>query len=85
MPIKQLFVFLACACVAVLPAGHASAGEQSINAHSFTLPSPDDEPIDLAQYKGKVVMVVNTASQCSFTKQYGPLQKLQAEYGDRGL
>ena len=41
--------------------------------------------IDLGQYAGKVVLVVNTASQCSFTKQYGPLQALYETYRDRGF
>jgi glutathione peroxidase len=39
----------------------------------------------LADYRGKVVLVVNVASQCGFTPQYGPLQKLYEEYADRGL
>jgi glutathione peroxidase len=39
----------------------------------------------LADYRGKVILVVNVASQCGFTPQYGPLQKLYDEYAERGL
>ncbi|HKY56926.1 MAG TPA: glutathione peroxidase [Aeromicrobium sp.] len=39
----------------------------------------------LAEYQGKVLLIVNTASQCGFTPQYGPLQELYDTYSSRGL
>lgn len=45
----------------------------------------DGEPHDLGQYAGKVLLAVNTASYCGLTPQYAGLQKLHAEYKDRGL
>lgn len=51
----------------------------------FTLTSIDGAPLPLAQFKGKVVLLVNTASFCGHTPQYKGLQKLSDTYGERGL
>ena len=45
----------------------------------------DGKPESLATFKGKVVLAVNVASECGYTPQYEGLQKLYAEYKDRGL
>lgn len=45
----------------------------------------DEKPQSLCQYRGKVVVVVNTASFCGFTPQYQGLEALHARYKDRGL
>lgn len=51
----------------------------------YTMKDIDGHDQDLAQYKGKVVLMVNVASECGFTKQYEGLQKLYAEKKDKGL
>lgn len=51
----------------------------------FTLKSIDGKDVDLAQYKGKVVLIVNVASKCGYTPQYEGLQALYASRKDKGL
>ena len=51
----------------------------------FSAPAIDGTPTDLSAHDGKVVLVVNTASQCGFTGQYKGLQELQDTYADHGL
>ena len=84
LPGKSAAVFIGFIFMAILPAQAAGPVSQ-ISAHSFSFPAPNGGTIDLSEYKGKVIMVVNTASQCSFTTQYGPLQALQDRYADRGF
>ena len=56
------------------------------NAYDFSFTSIDGESqIDLSEFKGKTLLVVNTASLCGFTYQYGGLQSLYDNYGDEGL
>jgi glutathione peroxidase len=45
----------------------------------------DGKDVDLSQYKGKVVMIVNVASHCGYTKQYAGLQKLYEQHKDQGF
>ena len=45
----------------------------------------DGTTVSLDQYKGEVLLIVNTASQCGFTPQYAPLQELYNKYSDRGF
>jgi len=53
--------------------------------YDFTVPDNQGRMVSLGDFRGKVVLVVNTASECGFTPQLGPLQKLYEDYRDRGL
>jgi glutathione peroxidase len=66
----------------VLAAGVLMAAS---SVHEFTMTSIDGKPAPLSAYKGKVVMLVNVASQCGYTPQYKGLQALHEKYKDKGL
>jgi glutathione peroxidase len=68
--------------VAVI-AGRATAEEKS--ALNFKMKTLEGKEVDLKQYQGKVVLLVNVASQCGLTPQYKQLQSLHEKYGDKGL
>jgi len=58
---------------------------QTATAYDFTFAAIDGSPLPLRQFQGRPMLVVNTASACGFTPQYGGLQKLWDTYRDKGL
>lgn len=53
------------------------------SVYEFKMNSLDGKQIDFSQYKGKTLLLVNTASACGYTPQYADLQKLHEQYGDK--
>lgn len=51
--------------------------------YEFRMPSLTGEPVDFSKFKGKWLLIVNTASKCGFTPQYAELEKLHELYGDK--
>ncbi len=57
----------------------------SSTIYDFSATSIEGQPVEMSTYRGQVLLVVNTASQCGFTPQYQGLQALHDKYADRGF
>ena len=81
MSIEKLVVMIvACAALAC-----AASNARAAAPLPGEMKSIDGKPVDLASYKGKVVLVVNVASRCGYTGQYAGMQKLYDAYKDKGF
>jgi glutathione peroxidase len=74
---------IALAATVVCVSGGSVLATDSV--HEFTMKSIDGEPVKLDAYKGKVLLIVNVASECGLTPQYTQLQDLHEKYADKGL
>jgi glutathione peroxidase len=81
---RSLISGLVVATVLLLTAMTASADPVS-SLYDLKVTSLDGKPVDLSQYKGHVVLVVNVASHCGFTPQYAGLEKLYTNYKAKGF
>ena len=69
----------------ILGSAPASTTMQNGSAYEFTLTAIDGTPLPLEQFRGKALLLVNTASLCGFTRQYEGLQEIWEAYRERGL
>jgi glutathione peroxidase len=79
--VHPLSYFLAGALILMVAAGAYAAS----NIYDFNLPLLNGKDAPLANYKGKVVLVVNVASRCGFTPQYSALESIYEKYKDQGF
>jgi glutathione peroxidase len=85
MPITRRNALALLAGGLAVPAAGQTPGMSRLTAYAFTFAALDGGAIRLADFAGKPIVVVNTASQCGFTPQYAGLQQLWTRYHGRGL
>ena len=90
---KLIFVLLTLALgsglMGSLPAHATPEGllmaAKTANVYDFTMDDIDGKPVNLGAYKGKVLLLVNTASLCGNTPQYGDLERIYEQYHEQGF
>ncbi|MBR1769330.1 MAG: glutathione peroxidase [Bacteroidales bacterium] len=84
MKIKRLLTLGLLFCSLMLSFGSVKAQKEK-SFYDFKMKSLDGQTVDFSKYRGKVVLVVNTASRCGLTPQYEALERLYKTYEEKGL
>ena len=83
---RSIYAFIIAAFAVLASPAPSMAGQSPcppILDHKFS--NLMDEPVSLCQFSGKVLLIVNTASECGYTPQYDGLEKLYRRYRDKGF
>ncbi len=65
--------------------GRGASAQGAVNAHSFSFRRADGGEMPLSAYRGRPILIVNTATNCGFAGQFGTLEQLWQRYSGRGL
>jgi glutathione peroxidase len=83
---RSIYAFVIAALVAfAAPASNAAAESPCPPTLDHKFANLMDEPVSLCQFRGKVLLIVNTASECGYTPQYEGLEKIYRRYRDKGF
>lgn len=69
--------------IAVLSISFNPISNSTMSVYDFKVPALEQGEIDFSQYKGKKILIVNTASECGYTPQYKQLEELYKSFGDK--
>ncbi len=86
--IKTLYVisvFILTALVSLFAAVKYNGGDRKDNINDITVKDMDGNIVNLSDYNGKVLMIVNVASECGYTPQYEDLETIYKKYEDEGF
>jgi glutathione peroxidase len=87
-PIKILKLFTSVALIvssSINAKLNEKGGEKSDNINDIVVKDMNGKDVKLSEYNGKVLLIVNVASECGFTKQYSGLEKIYEKYKDKGF
>src|ERR671912_571755 len=83
MMVNRKFALSALAAAVIM--NNTAMAQQSASFYDLKTQTLQGKPADLGMYRGKVTLVVNTASECGYTPQYEGLEQLHRRYKDKGL
>jgi glutathione peroxidase len=83
--IALLILPIAAFCCVIRVVSADEPGTKPTSVLGFQVRDIDHQPVELSRYKGEVLLVVNTASQCGYTPQYGGLESIYKKYKSRGF
>jgi glutathione peroxidase len=82
---RQFFPWLAASLSALVMASFAFAAVKASSVLDFSVKDIDGKDVELSQYKGDVLLIVNVASKCGYTPQYKGLEAVYEKYKDKGF